>query len=390
MDMLSILQFLGWGAVGLVMIMFALTGGFDFGAGILLPFIAKNDLERRVVINTVGPTWDGNQVWLITAGGAIFAIWPRAYAASFSGLYFAFLLVLWALFFRPVAFEYRSKLKSPKWRNFWDWALFGGSFLPAFLIGVAIGNFFLGLPFQYDPITLRFFYGTSMAPTHAILDLFGLLSPFALFCGILSVTMMIMHGSCYLALRTQGEIYRRAKTIAGQSALILIGLFILGGLWVGLGIKGYHWSYMQNALDYPLVNWVSQSTGAWLQNYNAHPILYFIPALAVLGCLMVSSFMQQERTLAAFISSCVGLTSIIITMGIALFPFIIPSSTHPAQSLLVWNASSSARSLLGILIVAVVMVPIILTYTLFVYRKLWGRDVRMSTQQIEEESKILY
>lgn len=390
MDLMSILQFLGWGAVGLVMILFALTGGFDFGAGILLPFIGKNDEERRVVVNTVGPTWDGNQVWLITAGGAIFAIWPRVYAASFSGLYFAFLAVLWALFFRPVAFEYRSKMPSQKWRNFWDWALFAGSFLPALLIGVAIGNFFLGLPFQYDPITLRFFYGTTMTDANALLGLFGLLRPFALFCGFVSVAMMVMQGASYLAMRTDGIVYQRAKAMMSKSAVVLMLLFAIGGFWIGFGVQGYHWTWMDNAMNNPLTNTVTLSVGGWLQNYKAYPILNVLPLLGFVGAIGVMYYSKRDRMLAAFIASSLSLTAIIITMGVALFPFIMPSITHPEQSLLVWNASSSERSLIGILVVAIVMVPVILGYTLFVYRKLWGRDTRMSVELIRKESEVLY
>lgn len=389
MDMLSILQFLGWAVVGLVMILFALTGGFDFGAGIVLPFMGKTDAERRVIVNTVGPTWDGNQVWLITAGGAIFAIWPRVYAASFSGLYFAFLAVLWALFFRPVAFEYRSKLQSQKWRNFWDWALFIGSFLPALLIGVAIGNFFLGLPFQYDPVTLRFFYGESMQDANALLGLVGLLRPYALFFGVVSVVLMILQGSSYLGMRTAGHVYERSRQVMMHAAWILIVLFILGGFWTA-HIPGYHWVPMANALLNPLNNQVTLSQGAWLSNYHSYPVLYLVPALGCLSAAAVIYFARQSRMLAAFVSSSLALTCVISTMGIALFPFIMPSNLHPAQSLLVWNASSSVRSLLGIEIVGILMVPIILFYTLFVYKKLWGRDERMSVERIAEESKVLY
>jgi cytochrome d ubiquinol oxidase subunit II len=389
MDLMAWLQFLGWAVVGLVMILFALTGGFDFGAGILLPFLGKTDLERRVIINSVGPTWDGNQVWLITAGGAIFAIWPRVYAASFSGLYFAILLVLWALFFRPVSFEYRSKFLSQRWKNFWDWALFAGSFLPALLIGVAIGNLFLGLPFQYDPVTLRFFYGEGLYPTNAALDLFGLLRPFALFCGVVSVTLMILKGSAYLCLRTEGPVYDRARRVMIRSAWVLMVLFLAGGLWLST-LSGYVWVPMQNPMEHPLSNEVLQSEGAWLLNYIHHPVLYLFPLLGFFsGAVVIASALARRMAWAFWMSSLL-LTSIILTMGIALFPFIIPSSTSPAESLLVWNASSSMRSLMGIEIVGIIMVPIILGYTAFVYRKLWGRDRRLSAELVETESKVLY
>ncbi len=389
MDFMNILQLLGWATVGAVMILFALTGGFDFGAGILLPFVAKNDEERRVVVNTVGPTWDGNQVWLITAGGAIFAIWPRVYAASFSGFYFAFLMVLWALFLRPVSFEYRSKMPSQKWRSFWDWALFVGSLLPALLIGVAIGNLFLGVPFQYDPITLRFFYGSSMQDTNAMIDLFGLLRPFALFTGVVSVVMMIMHGASYLCMRTEGAVYARCKAAQRSAALVLIVLFAVGGL-ILMKMTGQHIIFSSDALNHPLNGVVTASQGGWLSNYNRYPFMILAPIAGFLGALGVRYFSKKRAVVRAFLASSLALIGVISTMGLSLYPFIMPSSNFPAQSLEVYNASSSQTSLMGILIVAVVMLPIIFVYTAFVYKKLWGRGERMSVERIRAEGQLFY
>lgn len=389
MDFMNILQLLGWAAVGIVMILFALTGGFDFGAGILLPFIAKNDEERRVVINTVGPTWDGNQVWLITAGGAIFAILPRVYAASFSGFYFAFLLVLWALFLRPVAFEYRSKMTSLKWRKFWDWSLFIGSLVPALLIGVAIGNLFLGLPFEYDPITLRFFYGTTLTDANALLDLFGLLRPFALFVGIACVVMMILHGASYLAMRTTGVIHGRVLKVQRVSARLLVILFVLGGIWL-IFLPGYQVVFNSQALNQPLNNLVSVHASGWLLNYRHYPWMVLLPIIAVISAWKVIGFNKVGHYGKAFIASCFTLFFMISTMGLSLYPFIMPSLTHPEQSLTIYNSSSSEISLIGILVVAVIMLPIIFFYTGFVYKKLWGRGERMSVERIREESKVLY
>jgi len=390
MDFFSILQLLGWAVVGIVIILFALTGGFDFGAGILLPFVGKTDEERRVVINTVGPTWDGNQVWLITAGGAIFAIWPRVYAASFSGLYFAFLLVLWALFLRPVSFEYRSKFVTQKWRNFWDWALFVGSFVPALLLGVAVGNLFLGFPFQYDPITLRFFYGPSMQDANALIGLLGLLRPFALLLGLFSLVMMLMHGAAYLCMRTEGTILARCQSMLKKSALVLIVLFAIAGIALAWFVPGYHWTPISDPMNHPLSNLVAINTGGWLQNYRLYPWMALAPVLGFAGLAMVYLQAARAHFGKAFIASIIAIFSVISTVGLTLFPFIMPSLTHPEQSLLVWNASSSETSLLGILIVAVVMLPIIFWYTAFVYKKLWGRGVRMSVDDIRLQSKVLY
>lgn len=389
MELFSILQLLGWLAVGLVMTIFALTGGFDFGAGILLPFIGKTDDERRMVVNTVGPTWDGNQVWLITAGGAIFAIWPRVYAASFSGFYFAFLLVLWALFFRPVAFEYRSKLQSFKWRQFWDWCLFTGSLLPALLIGVGVGNLFLGLPFQYDPESLRFFYGHGLVNDNALLSLFGLLRPFALLAGIMCVLMMIMHGASYLALRTQGEVYLRAKRAVKLGSVLLILVYAIGGIWLALGVQGFHWQPIANPALHPLTNTVTTTMGGWLTNYATYPWMLSAPILGFMGAIFAYWFIRQDKQLPAFLSSSVSLFGILGSLGFSLFPFIMPSLTAPQQSLIVWNATSSQTSLIGILITALIMLPIIFIYTMFVYRKLWGRD-KMSTEYVKNNQHVLY
>lgn len=390
MDAFAILQILGWLVVGLVMTIFALTGGFDFGAGMLLPFIGKTDAERRVVLNTVGPTWDGNQVWLITAGGAIFAIWPRVYAASFSGLYFGFLLVLWALFFRPVAFEYRSKIKTAKWRNFWDWALFFGSFIPPLIVGVGIGNLFLGMPFQFDPISLRFFYGSSMTDASAISDLFALLQPFALLCGIVSILMMVMHGAAYLFLRTNGIIFERAKKIIQFSSLLLCVFFLLGGIWIATAITGYHWQAIASPMLEPLSNTVTTSLGGWLANYSSYPWMIIAPLLGFAGAILAYVFARKTQPLATFISSACSIFGIMATFGFSLFPFIMPSTVAPAQSLLVWNASSSQTSLIGILITAIIMLPIIFAYTAFVYRKLWGRNARLSPEIIDKHTHEFY
>lgn len=390
MDTFMILQVLGWLVVGLVMTIFALTGGFDFGAGILLPFIGKTDAERRTVINTVGPTWDGNQVWLITAGGAIFAIWPRVYAASFSGLYFGFLLVLWALFFRPVAFEYRSKISSARWRSFWDWALFFGSFVPPLIVGVGIGNLFLGMPFQFDPISLRFFYGSSMTDSSALLNLVELLRPFALLCGVVSILMMIMHGAAYLLMRTEGVIFQRCQKIMQWTCGLLCLLFLLGGIWIATGINGFHLQFSADAMQHPLSSNVSLSLGGWLANYAKWPWMVLAPILGFAGAIAASIFARRSKPLAAFISSGSSIFGIMATFGFSLFPFIMPSTVAPSQSLLVWNSSSSELSLIGILVTAIIMLPIIFTYTAFVYRKLWGRNSKLSPEAIEKQTHEFY
>lgn len=377
----AIVQFLAWLAVGAVMFLFVATGGFDLGAGILLPFLGKTDTERRVVINTVGPTWDGNQVWLIILGAGMFAIWPRVYAAAFSGFYFAMLLVLWCLFLRPVSFEYRSKLENAKWRKFWDWALFVGSFVPTLLFGVALGNLLLGVPFQYDAFSLRFIY-TGL--------FWGLLRPYALLCGVVSVCMLGMHGAAYIAMRTEGVIYERARKALKIFASLFIFSFIIAGIWLA-SISGYHLDALpNNPIANPLDNTVSTAIGAWFGNYKAYPWMWIAPVLGVLGALFAIIFISNNKTGKTFVASLLALSGVLATYGFTMFPFLMPSISNPGQSLLVWNVSSSLVSLIGILIVALVTLPIIFIYTTFVYKKMWGRTKRISVAHVEKETHVLY
>lgn len=389
MDTYIFLQLAGWVTVAAVLFLFAATCGFDFGAGMLAPFIGKNDVERRAVINTVGPTWDGNQVWLITAGGAIFAIWPRVYAASFSGLYFAILLVLWSLFLRPVSFEYRSKLTSEKWRHFWDWALCIGSFLPVLLLGVAVGNLFLGFPFQYSELGLRFFYGASQQDSQAFFDLFGLLRPFALYVGVFCVVMMLMQGASYLAFRNEGIIHDRSRKIVIATSLLFIAMFAIAGYWITF-IPGYHWTPQANAVLHPLNNVVTITPGGWLQNYTLYPWMIAAPIIGFVGALLAFVFTLAHKPFIAFCGSTLAIFGTLATWGLSMYPFLMPSATHPSQSLLVFNATSSQTSLIGIIVTAIIMVPIIFIYTGFVYRKMWGRDTKMSVEAVKQQDHVLY
>lgn len=377
----SIVQFLAWVTLGAVMFLFAATGGFDLGAGFLLPFVSRGDKERRVVINSIAPTWDGNQVWLIVLGAGMFAIWPRAYAASFSGFYFAILLILWALFMRPVAFEYRSKLTNLGWRRFWDWALFVGSFVPALLFGVALGNLLLGVPFHYDPFSLRFFYTGSF---------WGLLRPFALLTGVVSLSMLAMHGAAYLAMRTEGAVYQRVRVALKVFGTLFIVSFIGAGIWLAF-IPGFHLNAMlANPTAHPLANTVAVTAGGWYTHQLNHPWMFLAPLLAIIGAVVAMLMVSKDQTGKCFIASLCTLLGVLLTFGLVTFPFVMPSISQPGQSLLVWNAASSETSLIGILIVALVTLPIIFVYTTFVYRKLWGRNKRMSVERIEAEEHTLY
>ena len=222
------LKIIWWLLVGALLIGFAIMDGHDMGVCTLLPFVGKNDDERRVIVNTVGPHWEGNQVWFITAGGALFAAWPMVYALAFSGFYWAMMAVLWALFFRPVGFKYRSMVKDQRWRNAWDWGLFVGSFVPAVVFGVAFGNLFLGVPFSFDNMMRSTYTGS----------FWNLLNPFSILCGLVSATMLIMQGGAFLAHRTEGDIQARTTKYTMISAVAMVVLFVAAGVWIQ-SIDGY-------------------------------------------------------------------------------------------------------------------------------------------------------
>jgi cytochrome d ubiquinol oxidase subunit II len=359
------LKVIWWLFIGVLLIGFAVTDGFDMGVGALLPFLGTNDEERRVIINSVGATWEGNQVWFITAGGATFAAWPLIYATAFSGFYWALLLVLFALFFRPVGFDYRSKVDDPRWRNAWDWGLFVGGAVPALVFGVAFGNLLLGVPFHYERDMQVYYTGSFLA----------LLNPFGLLAGVVSLAMLIMHGATYLQLRTEGEINARAKTAVKVGAIVMMAAFALAGLWLAAGIDGYRIVSMPSAdtAFTPLAKAVVKAPGAWFANYGLHPWMIAAPALGFAGAAIAIVFSAADRPLAAFVASALSVAGVILTAGFSLFPFIMPSSSNPASSLTVWDAVSSHRTLQVMFWVVVIFLPIVLVYTSWVYRVLRGK-----------------
>ena len=372
------LKLIWWVLVGVLLIGFAIMDGHDMGVGTLLPIIGRDDTDRRVMINSVAPHWDGNQVWFITAGGAIFAAWPMVYATAFSGMYWALLLVLFALFFRPVGFEFRSKLPNPAWRKAWDWGLFAGSAVPALVFGVAFGNLFQGVPFTLDE-TMRSFYSGSF---------WALLNPFALLCGVVSLSMLTLQGATFLTHRTEGELQARARKAAGITATILLLSFSGAGFWVAQ-LQGY---VIQSIPDVggvlnPLMKEVARQPGAWFGNFQRMPVLWLIPAIAYLGVLIVLSGLRMQKTLMAFIGSSLTCLSVILTAGVALFPFILPSSELPKASLTAWDATSSLKTLNVMLWAAVIFTPIVLAYTGWAYRVMAGKVTR---EYIVANDKALY
>jgi cytochrome bd ubiquinol oxidase subunit II len=266
-----------WTLLGTLLIGFAVMDGFDLGVAILLPYVARTETERRIVINTIGPVWEGNQVWLILGGGAIFAAWPMLYATAFSGFYLAMFLVLAALILRPVAFKFRSKVAYAGWRKIWDAAIFISGLVPALIFGVAFGNVVVGVPFRFDD-TLRMSYEGG---------LFGLLNPFALLAGLVSVGMLSLHGASYLTLKASGPVVDRAVKVARLAAVVTIVLFVLAGIWVAFGIDGYVITSQltHDGPSNPLSKVVVRRAGAWLSNYRAFPCMILSPiiALATLG-----------------------------------------------------------------------------------------------------------
>ncbi len=373
------LKLIWWVLVGVLLIGFAITDGFDMGSGALLPFLGKTDDERRVIINTVGPHWDGNQVWFITAGGAIFAAWPAVYAAAFSGFYFAMLLVLFALFFRPVGFDYRSKIEDPRWRNIWDWGLFVGGAVPALLFGVAFGNLLLGVPFQLDEFLRPSYSGTFIQ----------LLHPFALLSGVVSLAMLTMHGGVWLQMRTEPLIAERARKAVLLAGAVLITAFGLAGLWVAWGIEGYRIISMPAAdtLPNPLAKTVEMGAGSWTRNYDIYAWMMIAPVLGLLGAAMTMLCAYRNRPGRAFVASSLSMTGIILTGGFSLFPFVMPSSVHPDSSLTLWDASSSHLTLTVMFWAAAIFVPIILAYTVWTYRAMWGR---VTVEQIRQNTHSAY
>lgn len=375
----EMLKLTWWGFIGVLLIGFAIMDGFDMGVATWLPFLGKNDDERRVIINTIGATWEGNQTWLITAGGAIFAAWPLVYAAAFSGLYIALLLVLFALFFRPVGFDYRSKLAHPLWRNGWDWALFVGGAVPALVFGVAFGNLLIGVPFHYDD-TLRSFYSGNF---------WQLLTPFALLCGLVSLTMLMMHGAIYLQLRADGAVQERAQKAAFITGIICAVSFIVAGIWVSYRVDGFILTSIHdfNVAINPLSKSVEKASGAWLNNYHTYPWMMLAPiiALASIALSLTCARLRHERT--AFLFSSLMIAGIILTAGFSMFPFIMPSSTHPISSLTLWDAVSSQKTLGIMFIVTIIFLPLILIYTGWVFRVLRGK---VTIQSIKDNTHTAY
>jgi cytochrome d ubiquinol oxidase subunit II len=360
------LRIVWWALLGVLLIGFTLTDGFDLGVATLLPFVARTDSERRMAINAIGPTWEGNQVWFILGGGAIFAAWPFVYAVAFSGFYLALFLVLAALILRPVAFKYRSKRPEPAWRTFWDWALFVGGFVPALVFGVAVGNVLSGAPFSLDDDLRSAYHG----------NLLGLFTPFTLVCGLLSVAMIVLHGAAWLTIKAQmGPVRDRARRIGTLAAIAGPALFAIGWVFQRFGGMGYRLASAAapTGPSNPLHSLVVRQAGGWLVNFDGHPWLWIAPALGFLGAALAFFGLRRGQEVPALTGSSLSAVGIISTVGLSMFPIILPSSADPHSTLTVWNASSSQMTLFIMLTATLIFLPIVLGYTAWVFKVLWGR-----------------
>jgi cytochrome d ubiquinol oxidase subunit II len=374
------LRIIWWLLLGVLLIGFAVMDGYDLGVAMLLPFVARDDAERRVTINAIGPHWEGNQVWLILGGGAMFAAWPDIYAASFSGFYIAMFLVLLTLILRPVGFDFRNKFTDASWRAFWDYALFAGGLVPSVVFGVAFGNLLQGVPLRIDD-DLRIFYEGS--------GLWELLNPFGLLCGLVSVAMLVTHGAIYLTLRTDNIVKARAHRFAMIGAIVTVVLFAVAGLWVWQGIDGYAITstIVRDGPSNPLLKSAVREPGRWFANYGTHPWMIIAPVLGFVGPLLALYFTSAERHAVAFVASAVGILGIIATAGVSMFPFLMPSDIAPAASLTVWDASSSRLTLFVMLVVTLIFLPIVCVYTAIAFRALHGM---VTASMVEKDSHTLY
>ena len=370
------LKVIWWALVGVLLIGYALTDGYDLGVATLLPFIGKTDQERRLVINSIGPMWEGHQVWLITGGGALFAAWPYVYAVSFSGFYLAMFVVLSALILRPVGFKYRSKRADKTWRRNWDWALFVGGFVPALIFGVALGNVLQGVPFDIDR-TMRATYDGG---------LLGLLNPFALLSGLASVAMLVVHGASWLVVKLEhGPVMDRAVKYGRIAALAVIAFYAIAGIWLWQSGMGYRIvsDIDPNGQANPLRKEVLVEAGAWMANYGQYPFLILAPLAGFAGSILAFWALGRKSSLA-MVGSGLAAAGIVASVGASMFPFILPSSLNPGASLTVWDSSSSHVTLFIMLIATAVLLPIVLAYTAWVFKVLWGR---LSIEEATSEGK---
>lgn len=370
------LKVIWWGLVLFLLVGFVVMDGFDLGVAMLLPVVGKTDDERRVLLNSVGPVWEGNQVWLIAGAGTLFAAWPLVYAAAFSALYVPFMFLLFGLFLRPVGFDYRSKLPDPVWRRWWDRALVVGGLLPTLVFGATLGLVLQGLPFRFDA-ALRIHYGAFAFHWPLLLTAMGT-----------ALALLLLHGASFLQCKTQGAIAARSARLALWLGPLASALFALGGVWLG-EMAGYRITAIGdlNGALTPLMKEVVAVPAGWLGNFVAHPVLWAVPVLGLLLPLVCALASRLGKSGLALVASGGACAAMMLTVAIALFPFVLPSSLDPASSLTLWDSTSSERTLLIMLGIVGVLMPVNIGYTLWVYRVVRGR---VSAEQVRQHGHSLY
>jgi cytochrome d ubiquinol oxidase subunit II len=307
-------------------------------------------------------------VWFILGGGAIFAAWPPLYAVSFSGFYLAMFVVLAALIVRPVAFKYRSKREDARWRTSWDWALFAGGAVPALLFGVAVGNVLLGVPFHLNDMLMPRYDG------NFAMKFIGLLRPFALLAGIVSLSMLLMHGAAWLSFKAEGPVAERARRIGTIAGMVAMSGYALAGVWLAFGVDGFAFAgeVITDGPSNPLYSEVIRG-GSWLTAYAERPWIIAAPVMGFLGMALAVRGLIAGKEVSTLLWSKLGITGVISSVGLTMFPFILPSTVDPNSSLTVWDASSSRQTLFIMLICTLIFLPLILIYTAWVYKVLWGK-----------------
>lgn len=364
------LKLIWWVIIGVLIIGFAISGGYDIGVGMLFPWLARSDMERRIILNAIGPTWEGNQVWLITAVASLFSVWPPVYATTLSTLYVGLILMIFSMIFRPIGIEYRNKLSSEHWRMRWDWLLFVASLIPAFIFGLIFGNVIQGLPFWFD----------SAMRSHSTGSFGQMFNSFAILTGTMSSTMLVMHGAIFLQIHTDDPIRRRARRAALGGSMFFFVTFVLAGGVVAMSMEGLRIISLPpiDATPDILAKVIAKAPGGWLSNYQTYPWTITIPAITVLSILLAAFLTYVMRPVSAFIASSVALAAAIGTYAITLFPFILPSSFSPNSSLTVWDATSSHLTLMWMMVATSILLPIVVLYSAWVFRVMRGKVTEQS------------
>ena len=364
METYMILLVVWWVLLGVLLTGIGAMVGMDMGVGTLLRYVGRTDAERRVALNVIGPHWDGNQVWFILGGGAIFAAWPLVYATAFSGFYIVMLVLLWSMILRPLGFEYRSKLPSAVWRGVWDLALFLSGLVPMVVFGAAIGNVLQGVPFNFDWRLTSFYTGSFL----------WLFNPFAVLCGLMSVALAVYMGGSCLASGAEDPIGARARRAAIVGGLAALVIFTVAGFWVST-MEGFKLVAGPDpgVPQTPLHQQVTRVPGGLLANFAAHPALWLLPALVYAGLLLGALAHTIRRPIVAWWLGALAWIGVIGTVGAAMFPFIMPSSSNPSHSLTVWNSGSSLVTLTWMVGFVVIFMPLIIWYTSWAFWVMRGK-----------------